>query len=426
MAETVAEAARIESPPPEEIVRQAKELAAGAEILPGGLNALALRIWQARQANRPLRVKLGVDPTGTRLHLGHTVVLRRLRRFQDFGHQAVLIIGGFTARIGDPTGRSNGRTPLTAEEVDHNAAHFLQQVSTILHVPSLQVRNNAEWLASMDLTAVLKLAASTTVNRLIGKEAFGQRLDAHKPVGLHELFYPLLQGWDSVVVEADVEIGGTDQRFNILQGRELQEANGQLPQIAMMLPILEGTDGQRKMSKSFGNDIALNDTASDVFAKAMRLPDALILKFFELATNLPSAQVDSLREQLGTGANPMHIKQQLARQLVLELHGADIADRTLNEWLRVHCRGETPSEVPTKTMTTRSSLVAILVECGFAASNNRARELIRSGGVRLNGDKALDPACIVEAPTASGILIQAGKRHFVRLVPGDNVPTVGN
>lgn len=402
---------------PEQIRLEAAELTRGADVLPDGVNSLAARIWKARQQGRVLRVKLGVDPTGSQLHLGHTVVLRRLRRFQDFGHQAVLIIGGFTARIGDPTGRNSARPALNAEAVAANAASFLDQVRGILCMDSLEVRNNAEWLASMDLTAIIQLAATTTVNRLIAKEQFGQRLEQHQPVGLHELFYPLLQGHDSVVVKADIEIGGTDQRFNILQGRELQQQAGMEPQIALMLPILEGTDGKRKMSKTFDNAIALCDSAEDVFAKTMRLPDALLQKFFELATSLSGTEVQAVREALDAGTNPMQLKLQLARQLVLDLHGSTAADKASAEWVQVHSRGQAPSEMPSLTITGEVGLVALLVSCGFAQSNTKARELIRSGAVTIDGAKVQDQTFVVSVPDGATITLKAGKRQFIRLVP---------
>ena len=409
---------------PEQIRQEAAELTRGAEVLPHGAESLARRIWQARQQGRTMRVKLGVDPTGSQLHLGHTVVLRRLRRFQEFGHQAVLIIGGFTARIGDPTGRNSARPALDADAVAANAASFLDQVRGILRMDTLEVRNNADWLSAMDLTAIIKLAASTTVNRLIAKEQFGQRLEQQQPVGLHELFYPLLQGHDSVAVQADVEIGGTDQRFNILQGRELQQQAGMEPQIALMLPILEGTDGKRKMSKTFDNAIGLSDSAKDVFAKIMRLPDtlpdqpavSLVLKFFELATSLSGAEVQEVQDALANGANPMQLKLKLARQIVLELHGAIEADKVMSEWVQVHTRGQAPSEMASLAVPAPVSLVALLVSCGFAQSNNKARELVRSGAVTMNGTKVQDLAFTVSVPNGATIVLKAGKRQFIRLV----------
>ncbi len=404
---------------PDAILEEAQELCRAAELLPAGVTQLASRIMHARAAGRNLRVKLGVDPTGSQLHLGHTVVLRKLRRFQDFQHQAVLIIGGFTARIGDPTGRNAARPSLSPEEVAANAQSFLQQAGGILDVSRLEVRNNADWLAKMDLGEMMTLAARTTVNRLIAKEGFGSRLERQQPVGLHELFYPLLQGWDSVVVNADVEIGGTDQRFNILQGRELQQLSAMEPQLALMLPILEGTDGERKMSKTFGNAICLDDTADDVFAKTMRLPDHLVVKFLELATSLGGAEVEAARQSLKQGTNPMLEKQKLARQLVLELHGQTQADEALAAWQRVHTQREAPLEMPSLVVPRPTQLVALLVQCGFATSNNRARELVRSGAVSLDANKVLDINFVVPVPPAAGTTVKSGKRNFIKLVPQD-------
>ena len=403
---------------PEHVWQEARELARGAEVVPDGVPCLAARIWRARQQGKTLRVKLGVDPTGSQLHLGHTVVLRRLRRFQDFGHQAVLIIGGFTARIGDPTGRNASRPALSAEAVAQNAAGFLQQVCGIVQMDTLEVRNNSDWFASMNLATMLQLAAGTTVNRLIAKEQFGQRLERQQPVWLHELFYPLLQGHDSLVVQADVEIGGTDQRFNILQGRELQQQAGVEPQIALMLPILEGTDGKQKMSKTFDNSINLSDSASDVFAKVMRLPDQLILKFLELATSVSGAEVQAARDLLDSGTNPMLLKLQLGRQIVQDLHGDAAAQAAQEEWQQVHSRGEAPSTMPSLTVAQPQALVALLVSCGFATSNTKARELVRSGAVTLDGQKVQELTFTVSVPAAgASIVLKAGKRQFIRLVP---------
>src|SRR5277367_4580487 len=264
-----------------DILAQAHELIRGSEVLPDGVEGLAARLKSASKAGRPLRVKLGIDPTSTDLHLGHAVLFRKLKRFQDYGHQVVLIIGGFTAQIGDPSGRSATRPPLTGEQVAANAKTYLDQIGAILNLSKTELTNNADWLAKLDLTQLLKLASSVTANRLLAKEAFGERLEKQLPVSFHELFYPLLQGYDSVAIKADIELGGTDQRFNILQGRELQPFYGQEAQMAMLLPILEGTDGVRKMSKTYDNYIGLREAPEDMFGKCMRIPDDLIGKYFD-------------------------------------------------------------------------------------------------------------------------------------------------
>lgn len=416
MNDSINKAAEVFAAPdevPASVRAEATELCRSAEVLPGAAE-LARRIARARQAGRSLRVKLGVDPTGSQLHLGHTVVLRRLRLFQDFGHQAVLIIGGFTARIGDPTGRNSTRPSLTAEEVAANAAGFLEQVRGILDCNRLEVRNNNDWLEPLGLADLIALAGTTTVNRLIAKDSFGQRIEAGQPVGLHELLYPLLQARDSVEVQADVEIGGTDQRFNILQGRDLQAHEGQEPQVALMLPILEGTDGKRKMSKTFGNAICLSDTADDIFAKTMRIPDELIGKFFDLATDLDSASLSEIRQRLAAGTENMKLKMLLARRLVLQVHGESAAEKSMEGWHNLHSLRQAPQDVAMHTLPAPVALVSLLVQLTFASSNNRARDLIKSGAVRINGEKVQDISFTV-SPTTEGVLLQAGKRQFVRL-----------
>jgi tyrosyl-tRNA synthetase len=401
---------------PPEILEEAAELSRGAEILPDGTAGLARKILEARNAGRVLRVKLGVDPTSGDLHLGHAVVLRALRRFQDRGHQAVLIIGGFTAQIGDPSGRNATRPSLTAEEVAANAQSYLSQVGSILDLSRAEVVNNADWLSTMDLTKVLKLASQATVNQLLAKEGFGERLGNQQPVGLHELFYPLLQGFDSVVVRADVEIGGSDQRFNVLQGRQLQVSSGQPAQVALLLPLLEGTDGVKKMSKTFGNSVGLKDTPDEMFAKCMRIPDALIVKWLELASTLTSAQIDEVKAALAGGGNPKVAKERLAHQLVLQQHDAARADAAQVEWNRVHSQRLVPESMPSHVVSSPTSIVRLLVETSLAKSNNDARRLIQGGGVRLNTEKVSDENLQVPAPSQEGTVLQVGRKKFVRLV----------
>lgn len=401
----------------QEIWDEAAELARGAEILPDGANGLAARICTTRQIGRKLRVKLGVDPTSTDLHLGHAVQFRKLRRFQDFGHQVVLIVGGFTAQIGDPSGRNTTRPPLTADEVSANAQTYLSQMGLILDLELVEVVNNADWLASMSLSEVLKLASRVTANRLLAKEGFGDRLDKQLPVGFHELFYPLLQGYDSVAVRADVEIGGTDQRFNILQGREIQPYYGQEPQMALLLPLLEGTDGVQKMSKSYGNYIALKDTPSDMFGKCMRIPDNLILKYFELATTLSGVEIDLISSELDRGGNPKNAKEILARQIVLQYHGADTVAKAGQEWTAVHTERVAPKHMPSHVVATPAYLFRIVAESQLAQSTAEAKRVVQEGAVRLDGQQNKDPNYMVGVPPSGGVVLQVGRRKFVRLVP---------
>ena len=314
-----------------DILQAAEELARGAEILPDSLNALAKRLQKSKNEKKPLRIKLGIDPTFKDIHLGHSVVLQKLKQFQEYGHQVVIIIGGFTARIGDPSGRDTTRPSLSDEEVETNAQTYLEQVGLVLDLSKTEITNNADWLKPLDLNAIIKLASSITVNQLLAKEAFGNRLEKQLPISLHELFYPILQGYDSVAVKADIEFGGTDQRFNVLQGREVQLFHGMEPQLVMLMPLLEGTDGEKKMSKSYGNYIALKDPPADMFGKCMRIPDNLIIKYFTLVTSLTSKEISTIKASLSQGANPKDAKLHLAKQMVSQYYGPLAAELELEK-----------------------------------------------------------------------------------------------
>lgn len=402
---------------PEEVMAEAVELCRGAEVLPDGAKGLARKIMQAKQAGRPLVAKLGVDPTSTDLHLGHAVVFRKLRRFQDFGHQVILIIGGFTAQIGDPTGRNATRPPLDEKQVQANAQTYLNQMGLILDLNKTKVVNNNDWLAPLTMKEVIKLAASVTANQLLAKEAFGERLDKQQPVAFHELFYPLLQAYDSVAIQADIELGGTDQRFNILQGRELQPKYGQEPQMAMLLPLLEGTDGVKKMSKSYNNYVGLKEDPQEMFGKCMRIPDELILKYFELTTTLAGQEVDKIEaEHLKEGGNPKDAKLKLAQQVVLQYHGAEAAEQALKEWQQVHSQGQLPDEMPIFKIEEDQALFRVLALSGLVSSNAEGKRLIQEGGVKLNGETVKDPNLVVSLQGADTSVVQVGRRKFVKVV----------
>lgn len=402
---------------PEEVMAEAVELCRGAEVLPDGAKGLARKIMQAKQAGRPLVAKLGVDPTSTDLHLGHAVVFRKLRRFQDFGHQVILIIGGFTAQIGDPTGRNATRPPLDEKQVQANAQTYLNQMGLILDLNKTKVVNNNDWLAPLTMKEVIKLAASVTANQLLAKEAFGERLDKQQPVAFHELFYPLLQAYDSVAIQADIELGGTDQRFNILQGRELQPKYGQEPQMAMLLPLLEGTDGVKKMSKSYNNYVGLKEEPQEMFGKCMRIPDELILKYFELTTTLAGHEVDQIEaEHLKEGGNPKDAKLKLAKQVVFQYHGAEAAEQALKEWQQVHSQGQLPDEMPIFKIEEDQALFRVLALAGLVSSNAEGKRLIQEGGVKLNGETVKDPNLVVSLQGADTSVVQVGRRKFVKVV----------
>jgi tyrosyl-tRNA synthetase len=404
---------------PDDVMAEARELIRGSEVLPDGVSGLAQKIWDTRKEGRKLRIKLGVDPTSTDLHLGHAVQFRKLRRFQEFGHQVVLIIGGFTAQIGDPSGRDKTRVPLTPEDVRRNAEDWISQVALILNMSEVELTNNADWLANLSLNEMLKLASHATVNQMLAKEAFGDRLEKQLPIAMHELFYPLLQAYDSVAIKADIELGGTDQRFNILQGRELQPRYGMSPQLGMFLPLLEGTDGVQKMSKSYGNYIALKDEPTDMFGKCMRIPDQLIIKYFELATTLAGNEIDKVMEQLRLGANPKDIKERLGHQIVKQYHGVEKAELALANWKKVHSEKQLPNlgDMPLHNVVeVKTPLRKIMVEAKMSASGSAAKQLIVEGAVRLDGEQIKDPNFVLELSAGTQRILQVGRRQFIRLL----------
>ncbi len=403
-------------PIPKEIQDEAKELSRGAEILPEGYMALARKIHSASKQGRKLRVKLGVDPTSTDLHIGHSVQFRKLSRFQEFGHKVVLIIGGFTAQIGDPSGRNEARPTLTKEQVEANAKTYLDQIGLVLDLEKTELRNNADWLAPLNLNDLLKLAGKVTVAQLLAKEGFGNRLEAGLPISFHETFYPLLQGYDSVAIESDIEFGGTDQRFNILMGRELQPHYGQEPQLAYLIPLLEGTDGEKKMSKTSGNWIALKDKPDDMYGKTMSIPDALIVKYFNLATTLTGQEVNEIEMQLKAGENPNNLKKKLAEQLVREYHGDEAALRATANWIEVHKHKGLPDEIREHQLSeSPMMLFKVVAETGLAESNKKAKEHIAGGGIYIDGERIIDPNVLIALSQGESKIIQRGKREFVRI-----------
>lgn len=404
---------------PSDLLQEARELSRDAIVVPDSVEGLAHKLLQARQEGRPLRVKLGVDPTSAHLHLGHAVVGRALRRFMEHGHQVVILIGGFTARIGDPTGRNTTRPKLTADEVAQNATNFLAQLRRVLDVDKVEVVNNASWFDTMSLPELLELAGRLTVNQLLAKDDFRTRIANGDSLALHEFLYPALQGFDSVQVRADVELGGTDQRFNLLMARQIQPSFGQEPQVAMMLPILEGIDGKRKMSKSFGNAIALDDTADDIVTKCMRIPDDVVLKFFTLATNMTSDEVEAERAILASGGNPKDAKERLARRIATELQSAEAAETAIAAWQKVHSLRELPDTMPERVQVEPIGLVKLIVESGMAESNTKARRLIADGAVKLDGEKEVNVDRVLE-PIAEGgaIVVSVGRKKFLKLIGG--------
>jgi tyrosyl-tRNA synthetase len=370
----------------------------------------------------PLRVKLGIDPTASDIHLGFAVVLRKLRQFQELGHTAVLILGDFTAQVGDPSARTTTRPPLSREEVDDHARTYVEQVQQVLLPEPLEVRRNSEWLATMGIEDVLRLTARTTVARLLERDDFANRFRDGKPISLTEFLYPLLQGWDSVMVQADVELGGTDQLFNNLMGRTLQDQEGQESQVVLTLPLLEGLDGVQKMSKSLGNYVGITEPATDQFGKLMSLPDPLLPRYLALTTGWGPDQVAETSRALDSGdLSPLDAKRLLARTVADLYHGPGAGDAAEAEFDRVFRAHEPPSDIPEHHLEPPGSadgplrVAAVLHQAGLASSNKEGRRLIQQGGVRLDGDVIDDPDRALPAADLDGRLLQVGKRRWIRL-----------
>lgn len=383
------------------------------EILPEA--ALAERLAESERTGRPLLVKLGCDPSRPDLHIGHAVVLRKMREFQDLGHRAVLIVGDFTATIGDPTGRSKTRPALSAEEARANGRSYFEQASLVLDTrpEKLTIVHNGDWLGPMTFADVVRLAGQTTVARMLEREDFQSRYRAGQPISLHEFLYPLAQGQDSVHLQPDVELGGTDQTFNLLMGRALMEAAGQRPQICLTMPILEGTDGVRKMSKSYDNAIGLTDPPSEMYGKTLSIPDALLPRWAELASDVPTDDLPAW--SVFASAEPRNAKHDLAHRITALYHGAAAADEARAHFERTVIQKEVPDEIPDVAVAPGTGLLSAMVAAGFAASNGEARRLVAGGGVRLDGERVDDPAATLDALP---VVVQVGKRRFARLVDG--------
>lgn len=370
---------------------------------------------------RPLRVKLGLDPTAPDIHIGFAVVLRKLRQFQDLGHEAILVIGDFTALIGDPTGRKQTRPMLTPEEIQRNAATYRAQYSRILDPDRTRVVFNSQWLAPLTLADVVRLCSRTTVARILERDDFTTRWKEGSPIGLHELLYPLCQAYDSVALQADVELGGTDQKFNNLMGRELQREFGQPPQVVLLTPLLPGLDGVEKMSKSLGNYIGIDEPPNEMYGKVMSIPDELMMSYFELCTDLPMDEVRGIEEGLRTGRlHPRDAKRRLAREIVTVWHSPQAAQAAEEEFDRVFTRDELPSEIPEVQVRpdqlepdSRLGIVPLLRLTGLVSSNSEARRLIAQGGVSIDGRRVTDAELQVQVRT--GLVVRVGKRRFARV-----------
>ena len=388
-----------------------------AEVLPA--DGLAERLLAADREGRPLRVKLGIDPSGSNLTLGHAVVLRKLRQFQDLGHVAVLIVGGFTGRVGDPSGRTNTRSALSAEQTAANSARYFEQLMRVLDPDRVEVRNNAEWLDPMTMAEIMGYAREVTVARLLERDDFARRHREHLPISLVEFFYPLLQGIDSVAVRSDVEIGGTDQTFNNLMGRDLQRAHGQPPQAVLTVPLLVGLDGVEKMGKSLGNWVGIDEPAEEQFGKLMSIPDPTVGTYAQLTTDLAPAEADELgRAAAAGGPAANRAKRRLAREVVALYHGAAAAEAAEARFDTVFRQGAVPDDLPERALPPDdpAHLPALLVELGFAPSTSAARRLVDDGAVRLDGERLPAREYDLARDRLAGRVLAAGKRRLVRLV----------
>ncbi|HEX2089803.1 MAG TPA: tyrosine--tRNA ligase [Actinomycetota bacterium] len=379
------------------------------------------RLQHSRREGRPLRVKLGIDPSRPDLHLGHAVVLRKLRQFQDLGHTAVLIIGDFTGRVGDPSGQSETRPFLSEDEIEANARTYLDQAGLVLDMERAEVRRNSEWLGTMSMGDVLRLTSSYTVARMLERDDFQARYREGRPISVVEFLYPLMQAMDSVAVEADVEMGGTDQTFNLLVGRDIQKEYGQEPQVVFTMPLLEGIDGVRKMSKSFDNYVALTDPPEDMFGKLMRVPDDLIERYLRLCTSLAPGDVQAVMSEAERAGNPVLAKRRMAGEVVQLYHGARAAAGSERRFDQIHREREIPKDIPEVPLPGRFkgqplvSLAHLLLELGLVKSTSEARRLLNQSGIKLNGVAPAAGEVEVASESLPGTVIQVGRRKFVRL-----------
>ncbi len=379
---------------------------------------LTAKLKKSAETGKPLKIKLGCDPSRPDLHLGHAVVLRKLRDFQDLGHEAILVIGDFTAMIGDPSGKSKTRPQLTFEETRENGLTYWEQASAILDPEKTRIVYNSEWLDKMSFSEVIKLASSYTVARMLERDDFEKRFSAEEPISVHEFLYPLAQAMDSVALEADVELGGTDQKFNLLVGREVQRFYGLEPQIIMTMPLLEGTDGVQKMSKSLDNYVGLTDPPSEKFGRLMSIPDDMILKYLELAAFAEPNEIHKAKEELESGkVNPMDVKKRMARMVIAIYDSEDDARMAQEEFERVFSQGKTPEDIDVAKYPAgaRIWIVELLRETGLVESGGEARRMIKQGAVSIDGDKVTDMNMEYEIKGES--VIKVGKRRFIKVQP---------
>jgi len=385
------------------------------EIIPE--EDLVKKIEKSLKENKKIKIKLGCDPSRPDLHLGHSVVLRKLRQFQDIGHQAILIIGDFTGMIGDPSGRSKTRPALSMDDTRQNGQTYFEQATKILSAQRISMYYNSEWLGKMNFADVIKLASKYTVARMMERDDFSQRFKAGEPISVHELLYPLAQAMDSVAIKADVELGGTDQKFNLLVGRDIQREFGLEPQVTLMMPILPGTDGVEKMSKSLDNYIGISEPAREIYGKTLRIPDELIYAYFELTTDVTTKDLKSIKQELDQKkSNPRDLKRRLARSLVALYHSPDDASKSEEEFDRIFVQKALPDDVEEFEVRDNAGsvdILTLLTRAKLAASNGEARRLIEQGGVTIDGEKVTDHRAML--PEKPEFILKVGKRRFLRI-----------
>ncbi|MBB6448137.1 tyrosyl-tRNA synthetase [Geomicrobium halophilum] len=398
-----------------EIDRQVEALQRGiVEIVPE--EAFREKIKKAVVTDQPLKIKLGMDPSAPDVHVGHTVVLHKLRQFQEFGHEIQMLIGDFTGKIGDPSGKSETRKPLSTEEVEANARTYVEQYGKVLDMDKATLYYNSEWLSELTFEDVIKLAGNLTVARMLEREDFHNRYTSNKPISVHEFFYPLMQGYDSIAMDSDIEVGGTDQTFNLMMGRQLQEAYGKEKQVALTLPLIEGLDGVRKMSKSLNNYIGVDEDPNEIFGKSMSIPDELMIKYYKLATDVPLTEINKLEKDIADGSvHPRDAKQALGRKFVSMYHGEEAADEAQRYFQTVFQKRALPEDIPEVEWKgeATASIIDLLVELGMQPSKGEARKMIKNGGVKINEEKVSDIK--TEVTIEDGMIVQVGKRKFTKL-----------
>lgn len=404
----------------EDLDKQLEVIKRGAaEIVPE--NELVEKVKKSIAQKKPLHIKLGLDPTAPDIHLGHTVVLQKLRQFQELGHKVTIILGDYTARIGDPTGKSETRKQLTEAEVKENAKTYQEQIFKILDADKTEVVFNSQWLAPLTFADIINLSAKYTVARMLERDDFAKRFQGELPISIHEFFYPLMQGYDSVALEADIELGGTDQKFNLLMGRHLQKEYGQEPQIALMMPILEGLDGVQKMSKSLGNYIGITESPREMYGKTMSIADELMIRYFELVTPVPLEEIRDIEQGLKEGSlHPRDAKMRLAREIVTMYHSKESAEASEIEFKNIFQKKDLPDEIPEYKLENGELengeiwLPRLMVLAGLVKSSSEGKRLVAQGGVRIDDEKISDPAANIRP--VSGMIIKAGKRKFIKIV----------